>query len=204
MASGVDRGQLIQDLRTNQSGFPCSSLSPRTITATSGSISGVDSEQTGRSPGIPPSLGHAPIHVAVKSPPSQPGTSLHHPRSSSLDSSGSISMPRKASTSSTAASMPSPELGRGGSNHQWQHHHYITSPASGAFTNQLTERYTCATCNKPFSRPSSLRIHSHSHTGEKPFRCPHPNCGKAFSVRSNMKRHERGCHRGSQSGIRKA
>jgi uncharacterized Zn-finger protein len=55
-------------------------------------------------------------------------------------------------------------------------------------------------CNKAFSRPSSLRIHSHSHTGEKPFQCPHKGCGKAFSVRSNMKRHERGCHGGSSPG----
>jgi len=59
---------------------------------------------------------------------------------------------------------------------------------------QSQDRYICQTCNKAFSRPSSLRIHSHSHTGEKPFKCPHPGCGKAFSVRSNMKRHERGCH----------
>lgn len=75
----------------------------------------------------------------------------------------------------------------------WQHHHYI-SPSSAATFPQSQDRYICQTCNKAFSRPSSLRIHSHSHTGEKPFKCPHPGCGKAFSVRSNMKRHERGCH----------
>ena len=75
----------------------------------------------------------------------------------------------------------------------WQHHHYI-SPQSAASFPQSQDRYICQTCNKAFSRPSSLRIHSHSHTGEKPFKCPHPGCGKAFSVRSNMKRHERGCH----------
>ncbi|KAF2479666.1 hypothetical protein BDY17DRAFT_257147, partial [Neohortaea acidophila] len=56
-------------------------------------------------------------------------------------------------------------------------------------------RYICTTCAKAFSRPSSLKIHSHSHTGEKPFKCSHAGCTKAFSVRSNMKRHERGCHR---------
>ncbi|KAL8773478.1 MAG: hypothetical protein Q9209_001582 [Squamulea sp. 1 TL-2023] len=83
---------------------------------------------------------------------------------------------------------------------QHQHHHYISPSSSAAFSGQPQDRYVCQTCNKAFSRPSSLRIHSHSHTGEKPFKCPHPGCGKAFSVRSNMKRHERGCHGGSSPG----
>jgi uncharacterized Zn-finger protein len=89
-------------------------------------------------------------------------------------------------------------LGQAGPN-PWQHHHYI-SPSTAASFPQSQDRYICQTCNKAFSRPSSLRIHSHSHTGEKPFRCAHPGCGKAFSVRSNMKRHERGCHSFESSG----
>ncbi|KAL9100879.1 MAG: hypothetical protein Q9187_009310 [Circinaria calcarea] len=82
----------------------------------------------------------------------------------------------------------------------WQHHHYISPASSAAFAGQSQDRYICQTCNKAFSRPSSLRIHSHSHTGEKPFKCQHAGCGKAFSVRSNMKRHERGCHSGGSPG----
>ncbi|PKY02279.1 hypothetical protein P168DRAFT_273349 [Aspergillus campestris IBT 28561] len=77
----------------------------------------------------------------------------------------------------------------------WQHHHYFP-PSNSTPYQQHHDRYICRTCHKAFSRPSSLRIHSHSHTGEKPFRCTHVGCGKAFSVRSNMKRHERGCHSG--------
>ncbi|KAF2404351.1 hypothetical protein EJ06DRAFT_198547 [Trichodelitschia bisporula] len=79
----------------------------------------------------------------------------------------------------------------------WQHHHYI-SPSSAAEFPQSQDRYVCVTCKKAFSRPSSLRIHNHSHTGEKPFACSHKGCGKRFSVRSNAKRHERGCHVGGE------
>ncbi|KAI9709948.1 MAG: hypothetical protein M1820_003026 [Bogoriella megaspora] len=82
----------------------------------------------------------------------------------------------------------------------WQHHHYISASSQASFP-QSQDRYICQTCSKAFSRPSSLRIHSHSHTGEKPFKCPHAGCGKAFSVRSNMKRHERGCHTGNSTAI---
>lgn len=88
--------------------------------------------------------------------------------------------------------LPVPTPSGNGSN-PWQHHHYISTSSQNAFP-QSQDRYICSTCNKAFSRPSSLRIHSHSHTGEKPYKCPQPGCGKAFSVRSNMKRHERGCH----------
>ena len=88
--------------------------------------------------------------------------------------------------------LPAPNASANGSS-VWQHHHYISASSQSAFP-QSQDRYICSTCNKAFSRPSSLRIHSHSHTGEKPYKCPQPGCGKAFSVRSNMKRHERGCH----------
>ncbi|CAN9408804.1 unnamed protein product [Alternaria alternata] len=95
------------------------------------------------------------------------------------------------------APVPSPA---GNGSNPWQHHHYISTSSQSQFP-QSQDRYICSTCNKAFSRPSSLRIHSHSHTGEKPYKCPQPGCGKAFSVRSNMKRHERGCHAASSTTL---
>lgn len=56
---------------------------------------------------------------------------------------------------------------------------------------QPYHRYHCHHCRKSFSRPSSLRIHIYSHTGEKPFKCHHQGCGRSFSVHSNMRRHLR-------------
>ncbi|EGN99827.1 hypothetical protein SERLA73DRAFT_72613 [Serpula lacrymans var. lacrymans S7.3] len=52
-------------------------------------------------------------------------------------------------------------------------------------------KYECNYCGKGFSRPSSLKIHLNSHTGEKPFLCTFEGCGRSFSVLSNMRRHAR-------------
>ncbi|KAF8210193.1 hypothetical protein K438DRAFT_1450858, partial [Mycena galopus ATCC 62051] len=52
-------------------------------------------------------------------------------------------------------------------------------------------RHQCSYCNKRFNRPSGLKIHLTTHTGDKPFVCPEESCGRSFSVRSNMRRHVR-------------
>ncbi|ORY94014.1 hypothetical protein BCR43DRAFT_507243 [Syncephalastrum racemosum] len=50
-------------------------------------------------------------------------------------------------------------------------------------------KYQCVICQKYFSRPSALRTHSYTHTGEKPFECDAPGCGRRFAVISNLRRH---------------
>ena len=144
-----------------------------------------------RAPAAPPS---------VSSYEGSPERHLHHsphahPTSlpSQYDSFHQRSLPRSFPPTQVPVSASASDSPTSSGTNPWQHHHYI-SPSSQAAFPPSPDRYICQTCSKAFSRPSSLRIHSHSHTGEKPFKCPHHRCGKAFSVRSNMKRHERGCH----------
>jgi hypothetical protein len=131
----------------------------------------------------------------ASSPSGTSATSFYSPEQHSYSSLGMYQqrpLPSHFQPQGMPLPVPIPSPGATGSN-PWQHHHYISTSSQSAFP-QSQDRYICSTCNKAFSRPSSLRIHSHSHTGEKPYKCPQPGCGKAFSVRSNMKRHERGCH----------
>jgi uncharacterized Zn-finger protein len=71
------------------------------------------------------------------------------------------------------------------------------------------KKHRCRVCEKRFVRPSALQIHIYSHTGEKrefqcllppleqlfnfctAFKCEVEDCGKYFSVVSNLRRHGR-------------
>lgn len=53
------------------------------------------------------------------------------------------------------------------------------------------KKHVCPVCKKRFTRPSSLTTHIYSHTGEKPFICEYENCGRHFSVISNLRRHRK-------------
>lgn len=198
---------------------PASLPSGRSHSASiSSAISHPSQQQRTSLPSISASLQNTPIHpserLSISSLASHDSSRLSHAIPSPSSTTTSITTtatpstsfytteekayPRAHSASApvTPSSLVPPPAMLSPVNHQgWQHHHYFPLSTTTPYP-QNHERYVCRTCHKAFSRPSSLRIHSHSHTGEKPFRCTHAGCGKAFSVRSNMKRHERGCHSG--------
>jgi uncharacterized Zn-finger protein len=49
--------------------------------------------------------------------------------------------------------------------------------------------YECNLCHAKFARTSTLKIHIHTHTGEKPYECIFPDCGRRFTEKGNMKIH---------------
>lgn len=86
-----------------------------------------------------------------------------------------------------------PQNGRG--HHSTEAMHQTHNQATAlSQTGQQSILFFCSVCNKGFSRRSPLRVHSRSHTGEKPFWCSYAGCGKTFSIGSNAKRHEKNVH----------
>ena len=47
----------------------------------------------------------------------------------------------------------------------------------------------CTICFKDFMYPSALTLHMRTHTGEKPFTCPYPQCDYRSTKKGNLKRH---------------
>ncbi|CAK7200550.1 hypothetical protein SEUCBS139899_003247 [Sporothrix eucalyptigena] len=67
----------------------------------------------------------------------------------------------------------------------------MMSQFSSKVTSTAQKKHKCKVCEKRFTRPSSLQTHMYSHTGEKPFACDVPGCGRNFSVVSNLRRHKK-------------
>ena len=53
--------------------------------------------------------------------------------------------------------------------------------------------FTCPTCNRAFNKKANLKVHSRKHTGEKPYSCSKPGCGRSFMWKSSVSFHEQNC-----------
>ncbi|XP_014791760.1 PREDICTED: zinc finger protein 367 [Calidris pugnax] len=49
----------------------------------------------------------------------------------------------------------------------------------------------CNVCYRVFPREKSLQAHKRTHTGERPYLCDYPDCGKAFVQSGQLKTHQR-------------
>ncbi len=49
--------------------------------------------------------------------------------------------------------------------------------------------FACMKCSACFSKYNALKVHQKIHTGQKPYTCPFPGCGKSFVEKGNMKTH---------------
>ncbi|XP_061881471.1 zinc finger protein 367 [Entelurus aequoreus] len=54
-----------------------------------------------------------------------------------------------------------------------------------------SSRIRCNICHRVFPREKSLQAHKRTHTGERPYLCDYPNCGKAFVQSGQLKTHQR-------------
>ncbi|RKP39319.1 hypothetical protein BJ085DRAFT_39952 [Dimargaris cristalligena] len=50
--------------------------------------------------------------------------------------------------------------------------------------------HTCDFCNKNFSDSSSLARHRRTHTGKRPYACDHLGCGRTFTRRTTLTKHQ--------------
>ncbi|GMR42917.1 hypothetical protein PMAYCL1PPCAC_13112, partial [Pristionchus mayeri] len=57
-----------------------------------------------------------------------------------------------------------------------------------------THRCTFVGCNESFYHAATLNTHMRTHTGELPFECKHPNCGRAFITASERIKHMSSVH----------
>lgn len=49
--------------------------------------------------------------------------------------------------------------------------------------------FPCQLCGKIFTSVEKLKVHSYSHTGERPYKCSHGDCTKAFVSKYKLLRY---------------
>ena len=66
-----------------------------------------------------------------------------------------------------------------------------TSKPRGEHTGEKPFKCNHPGCKRAFTQKGNLKVHVRSHTGEKPYKCNHPGCDKAFTQSSTLKYHVR-------------
>eukprot|EP00826_Nyctotherus_ovalis_P061582 TRINITY_DN8779_c0_g3_i1.p1 TRINITY_DN8779_c0_g3~~TRINITY_DN8779_c0_g3_i1.p1 ORF type:complete len:167 (+),score=14.61 TRINITY_DN8779_c0_g3_i1:268-768(+) len=56
---------------------------------------------------------------------------------------------------------------------------------------QRIRQHCCKYCHKFFALAQYLREHIHTHTGERPYVCKHPGCGKSFRQSGKFSLHKK-------------
>lgn len=79
-----------------------------------------------------------------------------------------------------------------GSSFQWQHGGRSGDSGSGVVVGGGGLSVICPVCGKLISRRDNLRVHMRTHTGEKPYACPH--CPHRSKTGGNLRKHIRSIH----------
>ncbi|CAG9311540.1 unnamed protein product [Blepharisma stoltei] len=53
------------------------------------------------------------------------------------------------------------------------------------------KKFNCEVCSKKLVSKQNLTEHMYTHTGEKPFRCEEPGCGKSYRQSSQLSVHKK-------------